>query len=126
MARGIEITEIRIQHAEPSDDPLKAYASITLNGVFVIHNLKIMQGDGDLFVSMPARRNRDGRFSDIVHPITTEFRLEVQRAVLAAYHGEDWRPPASGVVAWVRPPPDDLLGRAALDRPNRRAQGGAR
>jgi stage V sporulation protein G len=118
---GLEITSIRVNRLEPSEDILKAYVSIVLSGVFEIHNLKVIEGKRGLFVSMPARRNRNGGFSDIVHPTTQVARDELERVILAAYRGEDWRPDGTGVVAWVRPPPDDLVRRAALRFPQGRS-----
>lgn len=85
---ALEVTEVRIRLAEGSpDDILKAYASITLNGCLAIHNLKIIQGKQGLFVSMPARRNKAGGFSDIVHPIHQQFRDYLEEVVIGAY----WR-----------------------------------
>jgi stage V sporulation protein G len=116
--RGLEITSIRVSRSEPSDGILKAYVSIVLNRVFEIRNLKVIEGKRGLFISMPARRNRNGGFSDIVHPMTQATRDALERAILAAYCGDDWRPPeGTAVGAWVRPPPDDLIGRAALRFP---------
>lgn len=66
-------------------DKLRAFASVTLDDCLVIHGLKIIEGSGRLFVAMPNRRRPDYSFQDIVHPITTEMREELERAVLEAY-----------------------------------------
>ncbi len=84
----LEITEVRIRLNENrKDEILKAYVSITLNNCLAIHNLKIIQGQRGLFVSMPARKNKSGGFTDIVHPINQEFRDYIETVVVEAY----WR-----------------------------------
>ncbi len=84
----LEITEVRIRLNENrKDEILKAYVSITLNNCLAVHNLKIIQGQRGLFVSMPARKNKSGGFTDIVHPINQEFRDYIEGVVIDAY----WR-----------------------------------
>ena len=84
----LEITEVRVRLNENRrDEILKAYISITLNDCLAIHNLKIIQGSRGLFVSMPARKNKSGGFTDIVHPINQEFRDTIETVVVQAY----WR-----------------------------------
>ena len=91
---SLMITEVRIRVADGSDeDILKAYASITLNGCLAIHNLKIIHGERGLFVSMPARRNKNGGFADIVHPINQAFRTYLESVVIGAYFRETGRQP---------------------------------
>ncbi len=80
----IRITEIRITPKE--DARLKAYASLTLDGVFVVRGLKIIEGKtGRLFVAMPSRKRPDGTYQDMVHPITSQCRNVLEQAVLDAY-----------------------------------------
>ena len=85
---SLMITEVRVRlHRAGEDDILRAFASITLNNHFAIHNLKVIdKGDGP-FVSMPARKTRDG-YSDIAHPIDREFRDYMEDKVLAEYERE--------------------------------------
>ena len=78
------ITEVRI--FPKKEDKLKAYAAITFDNVFVVHNLRIVQGEKGLMVCMPSRRKNDGVFKDIAHPITNEFRAELEKVVLDAYN----------------------------------------
>ena len=75
---------MRLHHGQPNEI-LKAFASITLNDCFAVHHLKVIQKDETTFVSMPARRNREGRFSDIAHPIHRPFREYMEGVVLAEY-----------------------------------------
>lgn len=79
----MKITEVRI--FPKGEEKLKAYAAITFDDVFVIHNLRIVQGEKGLMVCMPSRKKNDGSFKDIAHPITNDFRHELEDVVLAAY-----------------------------------------
>ena len=79
----MKITEVRVF---PKDEQkLKAYAAITFDDVFVVHNLRIVQGEKGLMVCMPSRKMNDGTFKDIAHPITNDFRGELEKKVLEAY-----------------------------------------
>lgn len=69
-----------------NEDKLKAYATIILDGCFVVRDLKIIQGQSGLFVAMPAKKRKDGSFRDIAHPINQETRRIVEDRVLLAYH----------------------------------------
>jgi len=80
----MEITEVRI-HLRP-ESKLKAFATITFDNTFVVHNVKIVNGKKGLIVSMPSRKVKDGSFKDIAHPITNEFRSKLEKAVLDAYN----------------------------------------
>ena len=77
------ITDIRVtpQH----DRALLAFATITLNAVFVVHGLKIIDGAKGRFVAMPSRARRDGKHQDIAHPITRPWRDYMEDRVLEAY-----------------------------------------
>lgn len=80
----MEITEVRI-HLRP-EEKLKAFATVTFDNTFVVHNVKVVSGKKGLVVSMPSRRVKDGSFKDIAHPITNEFRSKLEKAVLDAYN----------------------------------------
>ena len=94
----LEITDVRIRyHARPGEsDILKAFATITLNGVFVIHDLKVIEKPERLFVSMPACQSKTGRYRDIAHPISRSFRDYMEEAVISAYHRGDEDPSGDG------------------------------
>ena len=79
----MKITEVRIFLKD--EEKLKAYAAITLDNVFVVHNLRIVKGEKGLMVCMPSRKKNDGTFKDIAHPIANEFRSELEKVVLEAY-----------------------------------------
>lgn len=76
--------EIKRLFPERSDN-LKAAASLVLDGCFVIKNVRVIQGDNGLFMSLPARRNVNGEFKEICFPTTKELRAAMSDAVLRAY-----------------------------------------
>ena len=68
------------------DGNLKAFCSVIFDEVFIVHSVKVIQGKDHLFVAMPSREVKNGEFRDTAHPIDNDFRLELERAVLARYH----------------------------------------
>jgi stage V sporulation protein G len=82
----MEITEVRVFPV--NEEKLKAYVTITLDGCFVVRDLKVIQGTTGLFVAMPAKRRRDGTFKDIAHPLNQETRDRMERTILAQYERE--------------------------------------
>ncbi len=80
----MKVTDVRIRRLNP-EGRMKAVASVTLDGEFVIHDVRVVEGHNGLFVAMPSRKTPEGEFRDIAHPITTEARERVQVAVLKAY-----------------------------------------
>lgn len=81
----MNITDIRIRRTY-QDERLKAVVSITVDNDLAVHDIKIIEGPGRLFVAMPSRKDEGGVYRDIIHPITSEARKEVERKILAAYH----------------------------------------
>lgn len=82
----MKITEVSISLMD--DEKLKAFANIVLDDLFVVRGLKIIEHVGRYFIAMPSRKQKDGSFRDIAHPITTEFRALVEKAVLDKYWEE--------------------------------------
>lgn len=78
------ITDVRVRKMSKEGN-MKAIVSITLEGEFVIHDIKIIEGDKGLFIAMPSRKTPEGEFKDIAHPISHEMREQVQRAILEEY-----------------------------------------
>lgn len=78
------ITDVRIRKAE-TEGRLKAYATVTFDDCFVLHNMKLIEGEKGIFIAMPSRKTKGGVYKDVAHPITTEFRAALQEKVLAAY-----------------------------------------
>ena len=64
---------------------MKAVASVTFDNVFVVHDIKIIQGNNKLFTAMPSRKTPDNEFKDIAHPITTEMRALLEASILEKY-----------------------------------------
>jgi stage V sporulation protein G len=79
----VKITEVRIALRE--DDKLKAFASVTFDDCFVVRGLKIISGNGGMFVAMPSRKKPDGTYQDIAHPINNEMRDELEQTVISEY-----------------------------------------
>ena len=86
--REMNITDVRIRKVE-TDNRMKAIASITLDDCFVIHDLRVIQGDEHLFVAMPSRKTSTGEFKDIAHPINHETRQEIEQFVIKAYEATE-------------------------------------
>ena len=68
-----------------AEGKLKAYATVTFDDCFVLHNVKLIEGEKGIFVAMPSRRTKTGAYKDIAHPITLEFRSALQEKILSAY-----------------------------------------
>jgi len=79
----MKITEVKVYPVQDSGR-LKAYATMVFDDAFIIRDLKIIEGDNGLFVSMPSRRRKDG-FRDIVHPLNSETRQNVENAIIEEY-----------------------------------------
>lgn len=81
----MEITETKVYPSKESGR-LKAYATIVFDNAFIIRDLKVIEGDKGLFVSMPSRRRKDGTFRDIVHPLNSEMRKTIEETVISEYN----------------------------------------
>ncbi|MCD8328329.1 MAG: septation regulator SpoVG [Ruminococcus sp.] len=81
------ITDIKVRKLIPNGR-LKGVISVTFDGAFAVHDIKVVQGDNRLFVAMPSRRDTSGVFRDIVHPISSEVREEIEDKILKAYREE--------------------------------------
>lgn len=80
----MEITRIIVRPVD-SDSKLKARASVTFDDCFIVHGIRIVDGDKGFFIAMPSRRLRDGSYRDIAHPLNNETRNMIQDAVLEEY-----------------------------------------
>lgn len=82
----VKITEVRIKKlASTNTGKVRAFATITLDGVLVIHNIRIVDGKDGLFIAMPCRKIATGEYKDVVHPIDTPLRKYFQDTILKAY-----------------------------------------
>jgi len=78
------ITDVRIRKIA-SDGKMKAIVSVTFDNEFVVHDIKVIEGQNGLFIAMPSRKTPDGEFKDIAHPINTDTREKIQASILEAY-----------------------------------------
>ena len=80
----MQITDIRIRKVE-KDGKMKAVVSITIDDAFVVHDIKIIEGEKGLFIAMPSRKASDGEYRDIAHPINSGTREKIQKMILDKY-----------------------------------------
>ncbi len=71
-----------------NDSKMKAVVSVTFDDVFVVHDIKVIEGTKGIFIAMPSRRSPDGVYRDIVHPINTEFRDSLVKRIVSKYEQE--------------------------------------
>ena len=82
----MEITEVKV--SLKNETKLKGFANITLDDLFVVRGLKIIQGLNGYFIAMPTRKRANGIHTDIAHPINREFRQQMENAVMEKYWEE--------------------------------------
>ena len=87
----MEVTDVRLRRVQ-TDGRMRAIASITLDNEFVVHDIRVIDGNEGLFVAMPSKRTPDGEFRDIAHPINSSTRNKFQEAILPAYHQSESDP----------------------------------
>lgn len=80
----MSITDIRVRKIA-KQGRMKAIVSVVFDNAFVIHDIKIIQGDKGLFIAMPSRRTANGTFRDVAHPINSDCRIEMQKAIFEKY-----------------------------------------
>ncbi len=80
----MEVTDVRVRKIANAGK-MRAVVSITLDSVFVVHDIKVIEGDKGLFIAMPSKKATDGKYRDIAHPINSETREEIQEIVLQEY-----------------------------------------
>lgn len=80
----MQITDVRVRKIA-NEGKMKAIVSVTFDNEFVVHDIKVIDGQNGLFIAMPSRKTPDGEFKDIAHPINTETREKIQAAILAEY-----------------------------------------
>ncbi len=81
----MKITEVRIRKLSV-EGKLRAYATVTFDDCFVVHNIKIIEGKAGLFIAMPSRKTAEGTYMDVAHPISPEFRAELQNTIISEYN----------------------------------------
>lgn len=78
------ITDVRIRKIS-TEGKMKAIISVTFDGEFVVHDIKVIEGQNGLFIAMPSRKTPDGEFKDIAHPINADTRERIQKCILESY-----------------------------------------
>ena len=81
----MQITDIRIRKLFNDDSPMKAIASVTFDDQLALHDIKVINARDKFFIVMPSRKNQDGTYRDIAHPISADFRSELEKKVIDAY-----------------------------------------
>ena len=81
----MNITDIKIRKCF-DEGPMKAVVSVTFDGALAVHDIKVINARDKFFIVMPSRKNPDGTYRDIVHPINADFRAMLEEAVIDAYH----------------------------------------
>ena len=94
----MQITDVRVRRIE-KEGKMKAIVSITLDNEFVIHDIKVIEGEKGLFIAMPSRKIGNGEFRDVAHPLSSETRNRIWDAIFAEYEkAEDEAPIADAAV----------------------------
>lgn len=80
----MQVTDVRVRKIA-KESKMKAVVSITLDDEFVVHDIKIIEGDKGLFIAMPSKKAFDGEYRDIAHPINSQTREAIQKIILESY-----------------------------------------
>ncbi len=81
---GMTITDVRVRKIA-KDGKMKAIVSVTFDNEFVVHDIKVIEGEKGLFIAMPSRKTADGEYRDIAHPINSDTRQQMQEMILEEY-----------------------------------------
>ena len=84
----MQINDVRIRKIS-AEGKMKAIVSVTFDNEFVVHDIKVIEGQNGLFIAMPSRKTPDGEFKDIAHPINADTREKIQKAILEAYEAPE-------------------------------------
>ena len=80
----MQITDVRVRRVA-KEGKLKAVVSITIDDEFVVHDIKVIDGEKGLFIAMPSKKSLDGEYRDIAHPINSQTRERIQTTILERY-----------------------------------------
>ena len=80
----MRITDVRVRKMT-QDSKMKAIVSITIDDEFVVHDIKVIEGEKGLFIAMPSKKASDGEYRDIAHPINSDTRDRIQKIILESY-----------------------------------------
>lgn len=88
MAKGSNGVEVLKMHRLDGDSGLKAFVDVSFAGAFIVKGLRVVEGKNGLFVAMPSKQAKNGKWYDTAHPLTKEFRDLLREVVLEAYENE--------------------------------------
>jgi len=80
----MKITDVRVRKIT-KESKMKAIVSITIDDEFVVHDIKVIEGEKGLFIAMPSKKTADGEYRDVAHPINSETREVIQQIILESY-----------------------------------------
>ena len=83
----MDITDVRVRKIA-KEGKMKAVVSITLDNVFVVHDIKVIEGEKGMFIAMPSKKASDGEYRDIAHPINSDTRARILQIILDKYEAE--------------------------------------
>ena len=112
----MNITDVRVRKMLKESN-LKAVASITIDDDFVVHDIKVVEGEKGLFIAMPSRKAADGEYRDIAHPINSATRSNIQEIVLDAYEKVLMEEPAEAPAAEAAPVAEEAAEEAPAEEP---------
>ena len=92
----MQITDVRIRKID-KEGKMKAVVSITIDDDFVVHDIKVIEGEKGMFIAMPSRKAADGEYRDIAHPINSQTRDRLSKLILDKYNEEMEKPEEAGV-----------------------------
>ena len=84
----MKITNVRVRVVEKENSKMRGFASVTLDDMFAVHDIRILEGDNGLFLAMPSKQVAPGEYKDIAHPINSEARQMFSDAIIAEYKAE--------------------------------------
>ncbi|MBR2840272.1 MAG: septation regulator SpoVG [Bacilli bacterium] len=82
----MEITKVNVRKVDSANEHMRAIASVTIDECFVVHGIRVIEGDKGLFTAMPSRKSNDGEYHDVAHPITPECRKMFEDAIIDEYN----------------------------------------
>ena len=85
----MKITSVTVRKIDKENSRMKGIASVTIDECFVIHDIRIIEGDNGLFIAMPSKKVSDDEYRDIAHPINTETRQVFEKEIIAAYENAE-------------------------------------
>ncbi len=92
----MQITDVRVRKIA-KEGKMKAIVSITIDDEFVVHDIKVIEGEKGLFIAMPSKKASDGEYRDIAHPITSATRDSIQKIILDSYEKAMLEPDETGI-----------------------------